>query len=346
MRRVSVDVDPRYEIVIAPGAIADCGAMASHAVRRTEAAMIADSTTDALFGDAVAESFARAGVSLSRHKFHAGEDNKTLSTVSDLLESVAASGLSRSGMIVALGGGVVGDVAGFVASCYMRGVPFVQIPTTLLAMVDSSVGGKTGVDLAAGKNLCGAFHQPSLVVCDTDALRSLPDEQVKNGMGEVIKYAMGFDAEIFGMIGARYEDLVARCLEIKAGVVERDERESGERKKLNLGHTAAHAIERLSGFRIAHGAAVAMGTRIVAAASAARGTLSRDALDALDRALASSGLDARCPYGAAELARAAASDKKRSGSSISIVMPTAAGSCEIADMPTAELEALFAQGLE
>lgn len=200
-----------------------------------------------------------------------GESTKSPARWSELLEQAAAARLDRKGVLVALGGGVVGDLAGFVAASYMRGIRFVQVPTSLLAMVDSSVGGKTGVNLAAGKNLAGAFHQPMAVFADTETLATLPAREFAAGMAEVVKYGVALDAEFFGWLErnaaavqgrepAALERVVARCCQIKAGVVAQDEREGGRRAVLNFGHTLGHAIEKTTGFSgVRHGEAVAMG---------------------------------------------------------------------------------------
>ena len=200
-----------------------------------------------------------------------GESSKSASRWAELLEQIAASKLDRQGVLVALGGGVVGDLTGFAAASYMRGIRFVQVPTSLLAMVDSSVGGKTGINLPAGKNLAGAFHQPMAVLADTDVLATLPAREFAAGMAEVVKYGVALDAEFFGWLEthaaaiqarepAALERMVARCCELKADVVSRDEREGGLRAVLNFGHTLGHAIEKVTGFSdVLHGEAVALG---------------------------------------------------------------------------------------
>lgn len=226
-----------------------------------EAVVVTDDTVRALYGQTVADSLGRAGVRAQCFSFAPGEDSKSLATYGALMEFLAESQLTRAGAVVAVGGGVVGDLAGFAAATYLRGVRFVQVPTTLLAVVDSSVGGKTAVNLAAGKNLAGAFYQPSLVVVDMGTLHTLPPEEVANGLSEMVKYGAIADETLFAQMasGGYDEARAARCVEIKADFVRQDEHDSGARQALNFGHTIGHAIERASNFLISHGRAVAIG---------------------------------------------------------------------------------------
>ena len=350
MRRISIETGHHYDLLIGSGPLDRCGEEIARVVTPCAAAVVTDDTVDALYGEAVERSLRKAGFSAVRIVFPHGEASKNMGTLSHVLESLAGAGLTRSDLIVALGGGVVGDLAGFAAACYLRGIRFVQIPTSLLAMIDSSVGGKTAVDLAAGKNLAGAFWQPELVLCDTTLLSTLPGCYRLDGLGEMIKYGMGFDAQLLSMMREggwerEPEAMVARCISIKAAVVAADERDQAERQKLNLGHTAAHAIERCSGLGITHGRAVAIGTALIARACVKRGMLSHEALALLEEALDRCGLESRCAFSAQELAAAAVNDKKRRGDSITLVLPAAAGSCVLRPMPAAELEGFFADGL-
>ena len=246
-------------------------------------------------------------------------------------------------MIAALGGGVVGDLAGLCAAMYLRGIRYVQIPTTLLACVDSSVGGKCAVDLAAGKNLAGAFWQPSLVICDPSLLSTLPDAEFANGMAEVIKYGAGFDRKLFDMtlgnVRENPDPIIARCIKIKRDTVESDEFDRGERKKLNLGHTIGHAVEKCSGFSIPHGSAVSMGLYAIYKAYAA------EEASVIKKALEANGLPVQIPYTADELCSAALSDKKRNGDTVSLVLPGPIGSCRIENVPVASLNGIIAEAL-
>lgn len=245
---------------------------------------------------------------------------------------MAENKLTRSDFAVALGGGVTGDMTGLAASLYLRGIPFVQVPTTLLAAVDSSVGGKTAVNLTAGKNLMGAFYQPSLVLCDTDTLGTLSAEIFADGMAEVIKYGVIFDKELFdtvkgGNISDKLERIIARCVELKRDVVAKDEFDKGERQLLNFGHTMAHSIEKCSNFEISHGSAVAIGMVIAAKAGNALGWSDDDCTDEIINANKNNSLPCECSFSPDELAQAALSDKKRAGDSIAFVAPRKIGEC-------------------
>ena len=253
--------------------------------------------------------------------------------------------------MAALGGGVTGDMAGFAAAVYLRGIRCVQLPTTLLAAVDSSVGGKTAVDLTAGKNLAGAFSQPAAVLCDTDCLKSLPAAVFADGAAEAIKTGVLCDETLFalfedGTLTADPGEVIARCIAYKAGVVERDEKELGERKLLNLGHTVGHAIEKCSGFTIPHGHAVAAGLAIMARSAEALGWTEEPLAERIAACLERNGLPTGTDYTAEALAQAALSDKKRAGDTITVVVPRRIGECELKKLPVRELPGLIAAGLE
>ena len=341
LERIAVRASAPYDVVIGRGVLS---ALADFVRSRGGAfAVVSDSNVAPLHLSRVCEAIEAAhGRVAVTHVIAAGEASKNLDTLGAILEAFAAAGLSRSDCVVATGGGVVGDVTALAAALYMRGVDYVQIPTSLLAAVDSSVGGKCAVDLRAGKNLCGVFKQPSLVLCDFDLLDTLPDDELSCGMAEVVKYGLGFDRALFDEAarGGRETaySLISRCVDIKRRVVETDEFDRGERMKLNLGHTPGHAIERLSDFAIPHGAAVAMGLYIMTKAYLP------DAAPSLEAALAANGLSASAPFSADRIAKAALADKKRAGDTISLVVPTAIGSCEVRSVPVGELEAIFARG--
>jgi 3-dehydroquinate synthase len=272
MRAVSVQLGSRsYAIKIAPGLLQKLGDECARLKLGERCAIITDTNAGRQFAKPVYESLIKAGFSSLLITVSAGETAKSLKTVQTCYDQLAAHRLERKSFIVALGGGVVGDLAGFVAATYLRGIPFVQIPTTLLAQVDSSVGGKTGVNLKAGKNLVGAFYQPRLVLCDLETLDTLPEREFRAGLAEVIKYGIIFDAKLFAQIEKdlpkilkRDEKIlsqtIARCCEIKAEVVSKDETESGLRSILNFGHTIGHAIENTAGYgKILHGEAISIG---------------------------------------------------------------------------------------
>jgi len=257
--------------------------------------------------------------------------------------------MTRSDVVIALGGGVVGDMAGFAAATYLRGVPFVQVPTTLLAMVDSSVGGKTGIDLPAGKNLAGAFYQPWLVLCDTDTLHTLPEEVFAGGMAEVIKYGMLGNAQLLADLRSPINDIlqstIATCAAMKRDIVQTDEFDTGNRMLLNLGHTIGHAIERLSGYAISHGRAVAIGMAMITRAAIAKNLCPPEALHILEDLLARYNLPATTTYPAGDIFEASLQDKKRAGAHITEVIPTKPGKCELKKMPVEELLSWIEMGI-
>jgi 3-dehydroquinate synthase len=289
--------------------------------------LITDDTVDALYSGVVEKSLISSGYSVIKFVFSHGEQSKNLETYGKILNFLAQNGVTRTDCVVALGGGVTGDMAGFVSATYLRGIKCVQIPTTLLAQIDSSVGGKTAVDLPAGKNLVGAFCQPKLVLCDVDTLSTLPDEIYRDGMGEVAKYAL-LDKKIYSLInGGDYqiEDLIYRCVDYKRQIVEKDEFEGGLRRLLNLGHTPAHGIERLSNYTIPHGKAVAMGLNIVVENACKHGYIAQSTKSEMLSAISKCAGELTLPYSVKDILENALTDKKRSGDSIAVIMPYGIG---------------------
>lgn len=272
VQTIEVHTAPAYEVTIGAGLLRECGARLKTVLGGCRIAVAADSNVAPLYLETVCASLRDAGFAVCSYVFPAGEEHKNFTTLSAILEFLAESQLTRTDCVAALGGGVTGDMAGFAAASYLRGIRYVQLPTTLLSAVDSSVGGKTAIDLAAGKNLAGAFLQPAAVLCDTDCLRSLPAAVFADGAAEAIKTGVLSGETLFslfedGTLTDAPAEIIARCIRYKAGVVERDEKERGERRKLNLGHTAGHAIEKCSGYAIPHGHAVAVGLAVMARAS-------------------------------------------------------------------------------
>ena len=343
MTQIRVQTAVAYDVIIGEGVSSAAPQFVREALGRArKVAVVTDSNVGPLYADVIARGFAAAGLDPSAFNFPAGERSKNLETYGKLLDFLAERRLDRSDVVVALGGGVTGDLAGFAAATYKRGVAFVQVPTSLLAMVDSSVGGKTGVDLPAGKNLVGAFHQPRAVFCDTRFLSSLPDAWRMDGMGEVLKYAILGDADLFARLERMPiepigEHEIAGCVAMKRDVVERDEREGGMRKLLNLGHTFAHAIEKLSGYEVSHGRAVATGIAMVARAAAKRGMLPAADCARIEALVLAMGYAARTEFGAADLAAAVLDDKKVSGDAIDLVLPRAIGRCSVERTPLADI---------
>ena len=276
--------------------------------------------------------------------FENGEAAKNQANFFNILNFLAENKLSRSDIVIALGGGVVGDLAGFAAACYMRGVKFVQIPTTLLAAVDSSVGGKTGINLDAGKNLAGAFYQPEIVICDVSALSTLNSRVFADGCAEIIKYGVIYDRDLFDSVKnypvnninnldlAKLEEIISRCVEIKRDIVNLDEYENGIRKLLNFGHTLGHAAELLSGYKISHGYSVAAGMAVITRASVKTGICEKACLEELLETLELYNLPVNINYTAKELSDACLSDKKRGGNILTVILPEKTGVCVLRDI--------------
>ena len=350
MRCVEVRAGRPYEVFIGRGLMDAAGGMIVEALGGTRmAAILTDDTVDALYGARVEQALSESGLRTCRFAMPHGEAHKTLATWEKMLAFLSEQGMTRADAVVALGGGVPGDVAGFAAACYQRGVDLVQIPTTLLAMIDSSVGGKTGVDLGGLKNQVGAFHQPRLVLIDPDALSTLPAATLSDGAAEAVKYGVLGDTELFERLsrGGWTEDaewVIERCVFHKAALVAADELDRGSRQLLNLGHTLGHAIEKCSGFRFSHGQAVAVGMIYAARIARSMGLCGPEVEADIAAALTAGGLPLSAPYGAAELAAAAMADKKRAGGEITLVLPRAIGRCELRRVPAAELEELARSG--
>ena len=344
MKTVTVNASKQYDIKIGAGLLSTLGKEVQKLGKAVKVAIVSDSNVFPLYGDSAWSSLKNAGFSVYSFVFPAGEESKCFCTYMELLNFLAAQKLTRSDMIVALGGGVVGDLAGFAAATYLRGIRFVQIPTTLLAAVDSSVGGKTAIDLPAGKNLVGAFCQPSLVLCDTDTLKTLPEDIFRDGCAEVIKYGILYDAPFFDYLvqaGPDFnrEEVIARCVELKRDVVMEDEFDTGARMKLNLGHTIGHGVEARSNFSLSHGKSVAIGMAIVARASTCPDT------ERIVAVLEAFGLPTTADYSAEDILQYTLSDKKRSGGTINLIIPRQIGTCEIVPTSVDTLLSFIEAGL-
>lgn len=351
IRTIQVHTAPAYEVSIGGGLLHTCGQHLQEVLAPCHVAVITDSTVAPFYLEIVSASLRTAGFTVSSYVFPAGEANKNLSTFSDILEFLAENRLTRTDCIVALGGGVPGDMAGFAAASYLRGIRCVQMPTTLLSAVDSSVGGKTAIDLKAGKNLAGAFLQPTAVLCDTDCLSTLPADVFADGAAEAIKTGVLSDESLFSLFETGHletapAEVIARCVAYKAGVVERDEKEQNERRLLNLGHTIGHAIEKCSSYTIPHGHAVAAGLAIIARAAERLGWTQEPIAERIAACLAKNSLPTNTDYSAEALAHAASADKKRAGSDITLVIPKKIGVCELKKVPVTELLPIISAGLE
>lgn len=353
MNTISVDVSVKYNVHVGLRILEQLG----EEIRTTlpnakKIGIITDSNVEPLYLKTVADLLIAAGFQVISYTFPAGEDSKNGQQYLTILSWLAENRLTRSDALVALGGGVVGDLTGFVAATYLRGVQFVQIPTTLLAMVDSSVGGKTGIDLPEGKNLAGAFYQPALVVCDINTLNTLPENVWRDGMAEVIKYGMLGNAELLRMLqGLFFDDLhglvsvITVCISMKRDIVEQDEFDTGERMLLNLGHTIGHAVEQLSRLKISHGNAVAIGMAMITRAAVAKNVCPPACLHGLETLLTQYDLPMKTHYTAKDIFEATLQDKKRKDNQITEVIPVSVGQCELRKMPVEEMLEWIEMGL-
>ncbi|MEG2622522.1 MAG: 3-dehydroquinate synthase [Clostridia bacterium] len=337
-----------YDLLLGRGGLTDAGAAILRATRARRALLLTDSNVGPLYAPCVESSLARSGIASTRLTLPAGEASKSLSCVRDIYEALIAGGVTRSDVLIALGGGVVGDVGGFAAATYLRGIRCVQLPTTLLAQVDSAIGGKTGVDLAGGKNLVGCFHQPALVVIDPDALQTLPESEFLSGMGEVIKYALTFDQEMCAQLlapdaRAQIDQLILQSVKFKKALVEEDERDTGERMLLNFGHTLGHAIEAAQAFSgYSHGQAVAIGMCLITHLSEAANLSAPGTAQAVEDLVRRWHLPTSCPAPLLTGMRAALPlDKKNLNGRMNAVVLTKVGAGKIVAVPPDFFEKVF-----
>ncbi|MBQ8623286.1 MAG: 3-dehydroquinate synthase [Oscillospiraceae bacterium] len=347
---IHVETNKKYDVEVGAGLLLTCGDKIKAITGTCRAAIITDSNVSKLYLNKVEKSLEQAGFNTDSFVFKAGEGSKNIETLSDILEFLAENNYTRTDILVALGGGVVGDITGFAASVYLRGVRFVQLPTTLLAMVDSSVGGKTAVDLKAGKNLAGAFYQPEVVLADTETLKTLNRQELANGFAESIKYGVLFDKKLFDLFDCDLDDeklerAISECIAHKARVVKNDEFDLGERKLLNLGHTIGHAIEKCSGYATPHGHAVAAGMAMIARASEKMGLAEAGTSEKIEKMLLRYNLPVDCDiYEDKELYFTSLGDKKREGGSITLVIPEKIGGSVLRKEAVADLEKYITLG--
>lgn len=350
MEIVKVSASKEYNVHIGKGFLDNVGEMLTKIKKLCRVVVVSDDTVFSLYGERVKKSLTDSGYSVCEFVFPHGESSKSLETFAEIQEFCAENSITRTDLFIALGGGVTGDLTGFVASTYLRGVDFVQIPTTVLSMVDSSVGGKTAINLNAGKNLCGAFYQPIAVYADCETLNTLPDETFNEGCAEVIKYGMILDGEFLtflknNSIRENIEYVIKRCVEIKRDVVDRDEFENGERKLLNFGHTIGHAVEKCSHLNISHGNAVAIGMVIATRGAYKMGLVNEDFTEMLVEILKANNLPITCSFTAEELYKVSLSDKKRSLDTISLIIPEKYGLCKIEKISVDNLKEFIESGL-
>jgi len=340
MKEVQVGLGSRsYSIFVEKGCLERIGTDLARRGIGNRYAIITDMNVNRLYGERLLDIMRDAGLDAMLFPFPAGEKSKTLYTVEALASRLAQAGYDRKDAIIALGGGVTGDIAGFLASAYMRGIPFVQVPTTLLAQVDSSVGGKTGVDLPEGKNLFGAFYQPKAVYIDIDVLQTLAKEEMLVRDGEFFTYLEEYRRKILQLEDESIEKVICRCCEIKAEVVESDEQEEGLRKILNYGHTLGHAVEGASNFQLIHGLAVAIGMVAASRLSVMKDTLSRQDAERIYSVISAYGMPVTVPahLDRTLLKRYLKADKKAVRGRVFYILPDAIGSTYLTDEVTEQM---------
>ena len=338
MQTVTVNASKKYDVLIGSGVRSLLPEKILSLFGCAHVCVVSDDNVAPLHLAALETSLQKAGIETSRYVFAHGEASKSSVVLFDVLEHLAQAQFSRKDVLVALGGGVTGDLTGLAAALYMRGMHLVQMPTSLLAMVDSSVGGKTAVNLTAGKNLAGVFNQPELVLCDTDYLATLPETDFSDGMAEIVKYGVIADEGLFNMVKDgnvkdKLEALITRCITIKRNVVVEDEFDNGRRALLNFGHTLAHAIEANSVFTVSHGKAVAIGMCRIAAIAERMGLCAVPCAAEIQNALINNGLPIETSYSNAALFEAVTKDKKSAGGSLTLILPRRIGECYAKSFP-------------
>ncbi|MBR3767335.1 MAG: 3-dehydroquinate synthase [Clostridia bacterium] len=339
MKRVKVEASLTYDVLIEKGLLKNAGKLIKETASGETAIIVSDTNVFPIYGDFLSKELKNEGYNVLTFVFPAGEESKNTDTLVELWEFLAKNHVTRSDSLIALGGGVVGDLTGFAAATFLRGIKYIGIPTTLLSMVDSSVGGKTAVDLKGGKNLAGAFYQPSLVIIDPDTLKTLPENIFSDGMAEVIKYGMINLPDFLYDLSRDMDicDIIETCVKDKRDIVNLDEKDLGLRQLLNFGHTPAHGIEKLSEFTVSHGSAVAIGMMIMTKASIKTGLCSGTVLPVLENLLKKFSLPTELVFSAEEIAKTALNDKKRMGANITLVIPEDIGKCVLKNVPIESL---------
>ncbi|MBO4235107.1 MAG: 3-dehydroquinate synthase [Firmicutes bacterium] len=342
MKRISITVPTSYDIIIDSGALSRVGGFLKELYSPRKVCIIADSNAGSLYSETVITSLRDSGFTPSRVLFPAGEHSKNLTTCANVLEALASENLSRSDVVLSLGGGVTTDIAGFVAGTYMRGIDLVHVPTTLLSAMDATIGGKAGVNLLQGKNLAGLFWPPRMVICDPDTFKNLREPQIQDALAEGIKNAVISDASMIPKIQAGdFEYMLERSLSIKKSLVEVDSNDKGLRQLLNFGHTIGHCIEKASSYSVSHGQAVSIGMVAESKAAFAMGYTNNDISGELTKILEGLGLPTTLRYSAEELYTFALIDKKISDGMIALTIPESIGKCTLKKVTLAELSEFF-----
>lgn len=347
MMTVNVCASKEYNVEIGDGIVSKLGEMTKAVCPKAiKALIVSETNVAALYLDVVKAQIEDAGIEVSTYVFEAGEKSKNINEIAGMWDKMAEAGFTRTDIVVGLGGGVTTDMAGFAASTFLRGIDVIQVPTSLLAMVDASVGGKTGIDIPMGKNQVGAFWQPSLVLEDTSFLKTLPDDVFTEGMGEVTKYAFIMDEKLMDLLEKQngnirddaqvLENVIGMCVADKAEVINEDENDNGRRQILNYGHTAGHVIERDSGFTKPHGICVAKGMGIFMDACVKEGTLSAEDAKRMKDLLAMYKLPVSDEISAEDIVKGAMNDKKKRGNTLSVILVNKIGKAEIKKMTAEE----------
>ncbi len=346
MKHFTIQTPSPYKVFIGYDIIKDTGKLLSDLYSPRKVCIITDNNVSGIYSEAVENSLSQSGFYTTKIIFPAGEHSKNLTIYSNILEALADDGYTRSDMILALGGGVVCDIAGFAAATYMRGIKYVSLPTDLQASVDAAVGGKTGLNLKNGKNLVGAFWQPSLVICDYMTFETLPAERMLDGIAEAVKTAVISESGLIDYIkNNNYQYVLDRCISLKKSLVEADEHDTGLRQLLNFGHTIGHGIEKLTSYSVTHGRAVAKGMIAESKAAYRMGLTSTDISGELTDILDSLGFDTTLNYNPAEISRLAMTDKKIKDGMITLIVPDYLGKCTLRKLSLAELEEFISAGL-
>ena len=342
MKTITVNASTSYNIYIERGSLKNCGKIIADTVKTRRVAIVTDDIVDSLYSQTVVSSLENEGFSVCKFVFKNGEASKNTETLNQIYTFLCENNITRTDCMIALGGGVVGDITGFAAATFLRGLKYIQIPTTLLAQIDSSVGGKTAIDLPCGKNLVGAFKQPSCVICDSDVLKTLSEEILSDGMAEAIKYGMIRSRELFDLIASHtlenvdeiIDDIVYSSVAIKRDVVENDEFDTGERIILNFGHTLGHAIERFYNYETyTHGSAVAIGMCLITEKECDAAIL-----DKLKACVTAYKLPVSADAPVSELLKLCSNDKKRESGNINYIVCPEIGKAEIKKVTVAEFE--------
>lgn len=349
MKTITINTASSYNVFVGSDLMNQISDFLPIKVPGQKAVIISDSNVWPLYGHHLECLLNNAGYKATHYIFPAGESQKVAGTYLAIIDYLASLSFSRSDLLIALGGGVVGDITGFVAATFLRGVSYIQIPTSLLAMVDSSVGGKTGIDLKVGKNLIGAFYQPEMVICDVSLLSTLPQDVFRDGCAEIIKYGILYDEALFSHLekkGLKFdlEYVISRCIDLKRIVVTTDEFDRGERQKLNLGHTIGHGIEAKSNFRISHGEGVALGISIIAKSAHSMGFCSSETTERIQNVLRNIGFSLEIPYSPEDICPYILSDKKRNGNIIKLIVPENIGNCSIVPVVVDKIPSIIKAG--